>query len=109
MHCWCRRFALLQGVGAEGASQEAGIGLFPAAAALNHSCRPNCHTVTMGAPRRPPRQQPGHAVQCRMQAGWLATASLLIEAPARARVPGRLTAPLVCCSSCACAAPPLQA
>lgn len=41
----------LQGVGAEGASQDTGVGLFAAAAALNHSCRPNCHTVTMGAPR----------------------------------------------------------
>lgn len=39
----------LQGVGAEGASQDTGVGLFAAAAALNHSCRPNCHTVTMGA------------------------------------------------------------
>lgn len=38
----------LQGVGAEGASQDAGVGLFPAAAALNHSCRPNCLPVTMG-------------------------------------------------------------
>ncbi|KAL4434829.1 hypothetical protein ABPG77_005356 [Micractinium sp. CCAP 211/92] len=38
----------LQGVGAEGASQDTGVGLFAAAAALNHSCRPNCHTVTMG-------------------------------------------------------------
>ncbi len=41
----------LQGVGAEGASQDTGVGLFAAAAALNHSCRPNCHPVTMGAPR----------------------------------------------------------
>ncbi|PSC73293.1 SET domain-containing [Micractinium conductrix] len=38
----------LTGVGAEGASQEAGVGLFPAGAALNHSCRPNCISVPIG-------------------------------------------------------------
>ncbi len=43
---------LLQGVGAEGASQDCGVGLFPAAAAFNHSCRPTCHTVTMGETQR---------------------------------------------------------
>lgn len=38
----------LQGVGAEHAGQDSGVGLFPAAASLNHSCRANCHSVTMG-------------------------------------------------------------
>ena len=41
------------GVGAQGQQNtDLGVGLFPATAMLNHSCRPNCAYMVAGAPPR---------------------------------------------------------